>query len=196
MSLFSSTPPAKMHSNCPASENAAFVSKQSLARQTYRSGSVGGTLGRRSLDAFTSMRQSFRGRRALHPTTNQKLAISTSSASVGNGSREPPTKQRWYDSLRGKSSQIPTPSRPAPMSFTLKRSRFFGSSPDQSPIDGPSLSLALQTQTRNPLPKLQIASSQFGLKHPSIFGNFAMRPSIDTGKWSIAHQPLPFLPRR
>lgn len=200
MSPSAFTPPARVGcSACPGSENNTPGSKTSLPIYVHGSASLGRPLGRRSLDAFSSIRGSFRGRRALQPTTNQKPATPTMSTSAGNSPIGPPAKQRWYESLRGRSSQIPTPSSPASMSSTLKRSRFFRSSPTRLALDGPSPPTASQTgQTgtiRDPLPKLQIASFQSELQRLSMFGETTERSFADAGKNFAQHHSLAFLPR-
>lgn len=190
------TPPAQGgYSACLGSEDATPRSKKSLPSHAYHCGSVDRTLGRRSLDAFNSLRGSFQGRRALQSTTNQKPVAPAMSASAGSNPVGPPAKQRWYESLRDKSSQIPTPSSPTSMSSTLKRSRFFRSSPTQLPIDS-SPSVALQTQAiGDPHPKLEVASFRSELQRMSIFGEHTERSYADTGRLSAQFYRV-FLPRR
>lgn len=181
-------------SACPGSENATPGSHKCQPSYAYASGSasVGRTLGRRSLEAFSSLRGSFKGRRALQTTTNQKTAAPATSLSVGYSSPVgPPTKQKWYESLRGKSSHIPTPSSPTSMSSTLKRSRFFRSSPVQPRVRLPSPCAALQTMSvRDRLPMLELDSFQSELQRMSMFGE----PTVDTGKTSAQKLPA-LLPR-
>lgn len=105
---------------CPGGEN--MTPKSAVSQPSPSYGSVGRTLGLRSLDAVRSVRGSIRGRRALNTATNTVPATSSSSCSsspVGSA-----TKQRWYDSFRSRTSQIPMPSSPSPSSPNLKRRLF------------------------------------------------------------------------
>lgn len=152
------------------------------------SGSVGRILGRRSLDAFSSIRGSLKGHRALHPTTNQKPASSLMTASADNSPNEVPLKQRWFDSLRGNASQIPTPLSPTSMSPTLKRSRFLWSAPNLPPEDELSSPTALQTRLRDHLPQLQIASFRSEMQRTSLFDDITAESIVDVGKY-LTRQP-------
>lgn len=168
---------------CPSNENGEPGCTKTTSPTAYGSATVGRRLGRRSLDTFSSIRVSFKGRQALTTTTNATVPAlkcgSAGSSPVG------PAKQKWFDSLRGKSSQIPsqipTPSSPTSMSSTLKRSRFFRSSPVQPPV--PDLSLNALWAIRAPLPKLEIASFQSELQRMSIFGEVAEIPIAEAGEY-------------
>lgn len=183
MSPTSYTTHARMGcSACPGNENATFGTNKGLSSPISGSGSVGRTLGRRSLDAFSSIRGSLKGHRALHPATNQKPADSTTSAGAGNSPNEIPAKQRWFDSLRSNASQIPTPLSPTSMSPTLKRSRFLWAAPSQSLQDDPSSPIAPQTRVRDCLPQLQIASFRSELQRTSLFDEITEDSLVRTGK--------------
>lgn len=125
---------------CPGGEN--VTPKSTVSRNSPSYGSMGRTLGYRSLDAVRSVRGSLKGRRALNPATNAIPATSSSSCSsspVGSAS-----KQRWFDSMRSRrTSQIPMPS-PASSSPTLKR-RLFKTVADES-----------DEKLRTTLPKLDL----------------------------------------
>lgn len=169
------TPPGRV--GCSACENATPGSdKKKPTTYSYGSGSVGRALGRRSLDTFLSVRGSLGGRSALGTTTNQKPAepaASATSVSAGSSPVDPPAKQRWYDSLRSRASQIPMPSSPTSMSSTLKRTRFFRSSPTQvSGHDFPSPTEPQNQLSRAPppLPRLDVSSFQSELQRMPIFG--------------------------
>lgn len=172
---------------CPGSENATLDVRKDLSSPINGSGSVGRTLGRRSLDAFSSIRGSLKGHRTLHPTTNQKPASSTMTASAGNSPNEAPAKQRWFDSLRGNASQIPTPLSPTSMSPTLKRSRFLWSAPNLPPEDDPSSPTAAQTRLRDHLPQLQIASFRSELQRTPLFGEITGETIVDVSKYLTRH---------
>lgn len=193
-------PPPRMRCEaCPGSENANPGSSNSrsnsncnakppLAYKTS-SASVGRNIGRRSLDAFSSIRRSLSGhRRALNTTTNQaatptlNLHVALTCASAGVSPIEP-AKQKWYDSLRGKASQIPTPSSPTSMSSTLKRSRFFRSAPAQPP-PAPDLPPTVLEALRAPLPKLELASFQSELQRMSMFGEPDEKSTTGSGTCS------------
>lgn len=180
--------PARMGCRaCPGDENASPGHKKSIS-QLHASGSitVGRSIGRRSLDAFSSIRGSLKGhRQALNTTTNQKPGVSLAMTCMSAGASPfEPAKPKWYDSLRGKSSQIPLPSTsPVSMSSTLKRTRtrFFRSPQAQlPPTDLPSH--APQT-LRAPLPKLELASFQADLRRLSLFGDVAEKSFVEEGKW-------------
>lgn len=175
-----STPPRRAGClACPGGENAPPGSHKSMPNYTH--GSAGRALGRRSLDAVRSVRGSLRGRRVLDATTNHKPAPLATSVSAGSSPIA--AKQHWYDSLRSRATQIPMPSSPISMTSTLKRSRFFRSSPTQAP--SPNLVLSSQHQaSRVPLPKLELSSFESDLQQLAIFGkggensSHGMKPSL------------------
>lgn len=165
---------------CPGGENVTPKSAVSQPSPSY--GSMGRTLGHRSLDAVRSVRGSIKGRRALNTATNGITATSSSSCSsspVGSA-----TKQRWYDSIRSRSSQIPMPSSPASSSPTLKR-RLFKAVTDgndkkmldvtacESDISPTILARPqrhAQAQTlRTPLPKLDLPALDPDLRRTTTF---------------------------
>lgn len=173
------TPPRRVGcSACPDGENTAPGSNKSMPNYTH--GSVGRTLGRRSLDAVRSVRGSIRGRRVLHATTNHKPA--SQATSVSAGSSPVAAKQRWYDSLRSRATQIPMPSSPISMSSTLKRSRFFRSSPIQPPSPGLSPS-SNHHASRVPLPRLELPSFESELRQLAIFDQVHASASHGTNLW-------------
>ncbi|KAF3769984.1 hypothetical protein M406DRAFT_66438 [Cryphonectria parasitica EP155] len=164
-----STPPHTVGCpSCTGGENETLGSSKSRS------------LGRRSLDAVRSIRTYSKGRRILDATTNQKIEPPTTNASAESSPTGHSAKQRWYDSIRGRSSQVPNPSSPESMSSTLKRSRFFKSSPVQPHSHEPSISSALQSQAfRTPLPKLDLPSFQAELQRSSVFGAVYDKSEID-----------------
>lgn len=181
---------------CPSSEHTCPHHKS-----TYPRPSTAGrrSLGRRSLGTFTSMRGS-KVRRALDASTSQEPdgagATLRLPLTCATGSRPAShTKPKWYDSLRGRSSQAPISMSPRSVSSTVKRSRFFWSSPAQptdadSPFDGhvPRTPLVL----RAPLPKLEIESFQSELQRLSMFGEIADMSSLkDAGKNPRAQHLMP-----
>lgn len=105
---------------CPGGEN--ITPKSAVSQPSPSYGSMSRTLGHRSLDAVRSVRGSIKGRRALNMATNTIPA--TSSTSCSSGPVGSATKQRWYDSIRSRASQIPMPSSPSSSSPTLKRRLF------------------------------------------------------------------------
>lgn len=143
-------------------------------------GSMGRTLGNRSLDAVRSVRGSLKGQRALKTATNVIPATSSSSCSsspVGSA-----TKQRWYDSIRSRTSQIPTPRSPASSSPTLKRRLFKNGTEDEKLLAAPKCEghtsptpLArsqrhVQAQTlRTPPPKLELPGLDADLRRNTTF---------------------------
>lgn len=171
MSTDPATPPAGRAgcSACSGGENVTPGLSKSMhhySNSSWKSRS----LGRLSLDAVRSVRGTIKGRLALDTTTNQQPASPDTSVSAGSSPVDPPAKQRWYDSLRSRASQIPTPSSPSSMSSTLKRSRFFWSHdfPQQKGSVVPSGEL--QTQAfRTPLPKINLPSLQSELQTSAIF---------------------------
>lgn len=178
---------------CPGDENASPGHKKSIPLHASGSATVRRSIGRRSLDAFSSIRGSLKGhRRALNTTTNQKPAIAPAAMTCVSAGASPfePAKQKWYDSLRGKSSQIPLPSTsPVSMSSTLKRTRprFFRPSP--APLPPPDLpSHSIQT-LRAPLPKLELASFQADLRRMSLFGEATEKSFVEEGKCSSSRLP-------
>lgn len=188
MSSTSCPTPARLGCTaCPGSEDTTPVAKKGLSSPITGSGSVGRTFGRRSLDAFSSIRGSLKGRRALHPTTNQKPASPVMTANAGNILNEAPAKQRWFDSLRGNASQIPTPLSPTSMSPTLRRSRFLWSAPNQPPEDDPSSPTAPWTRLRDPIPQLQIASFRSELQRTSLFDEITGESVVDAGKYPTSN---------
>lgn len=172
---------------CSACENATTPgSDKNMPAYSYGSGSVGRALGLRSLDTFRSVRsRSLRDRSALGTATNQKtaeVAAPATSVSAGSSPVSPPAKQRWYDSLRARASQIPTPSSPTSMSSTLKRARFFRSSPTQ--VSSPDFPFPSEVQNQSsrapgPLPRLDISSFQSELQRMPIFGKASENPTQD-----------------
>ncbi|KAG8165965.1 hypothetical protein KVR01_004517 [Diaporthe batatas] len=150
---------------CPGGEN---VTPKSAVRQispVY--GSVGRALGHKSLDAVRSVRGSLKGQRALKTATNAIPATSSSSCSSSPAGSA--TKQRWYDSIRSRTSQIPTPRSPASSSPTLKRRLFKNGADDEKLLTAPKCALHtsptplersqrhVQAQTlRTPPPKLEL----------------------------------------
>lgn len=176
---------------CPGNENATLGRNKSITPRTPGSATVGRSVGRRSLDAFSSIRGSLKGpRRALNTTTNQKPAVAPAMTCAStSASPFEPAKQKWYDSLRGKSSQIPLPSTsPISMSSTLKRrTRFFRSPPAQPPT--PDLSAQATEPPRAPLPKLELASFQADLRRMSLFGEATEQSSVDEGECSSTNVP-------
>lgn len=165
---------------CPGGENVTPKSAGSQLSPSY--GSMSRTLGHRSLDAVRSVRGSIKGRRALNMATNAIPATSSTSCSsspVGSA-----TKQRWYDSIRSRNSQIPMPSSPSSSSPTLKRRLFktvtvgTGEKLLTAPaFEGDVSSTALarsqwpsQAQThRTPLPKLELPGLDPGLRRTTTF---------------------------
>lgn len=158
-------------------------------------GSMGRTLGHISLDAVRSVRGSFKGQQPLKTATNAIPATSSSSCSsspVGST-----TKQRWYDSIRSRSSQIPTPRSPASSSPTLKR-RFFKNStgetedkllaatkfePDVSPTAFSRPQRHFQAQTlRTPPPKLELPGLGTDLRRNTTFRACSEKVIQDIGK--------------
>lgn len=154
---------------CPGCENVTPRSKMSMLT-TGHSSSGHRSLGRRSLEAVRSIGGTIKGRMALEATTNNRLPAATVSMSANFNPISPPTKQRWFGSLRSRVSQIPTPTRPSSMSPTLTRTRFFRSSDTPPPQSTTSSSGGRQTQIfQSPLPKLDLPSFQSDLQASAIF---------------------------
>lgn len=110
---------------CPGGENVTPKSatpKSPVSQPSPSHGSMSRTLGHRSLDAVRSVRGSIKGRRTLNNATNTIPATSSSSNSSSPAGSA--TKQRWYESIRSRNSQIPMPSSPSSSSPTLKRRLF------------------------------------------------------------------------
>lgn len=154
---------------CPRGENMTPKSTMSMVTSCHASEGHK-SLGRRSLDAVRSIRGSIKGRAALEATTNSQrpppaLRINANSSAVNS-----PTKTRWFDSLRSRASQIPTPTSPASVSSTLRRSRFFRSSVTPPPKDMNSACGESQVQVfKSLLPKLELPSFQTELQTNAIF---------------------------
>lgn len=153
----------------PRGENTTPQSIRSVPKYTYGSVGRGRSLGRRSLDAVRSVRGSIRGRRALGTTTNQQPASLSTAVSAGSSPIGPPAKQRWFETLRSRPSQIPSPTSLS--SSVKKRTIFVRSSPVQAPAHDSSPSAGQNDQpSRDVLPTLELSSFQSELQRLSIFG--------------------------
>lgn len=165
---------------CPGGENVTPKSTVSQPSSLY--GSMGRTLGHRSLEAFRSVKGSIKGRQALNTATNAITAApSPNCCSSPAGSA---TKQRWYTSIRSGASQIPMPSSPSSTSPTLKRRLFktathgtgqaMRSAPpcegDVSPTVIARFQKHAQSQAfRAPLPKLELPALDPDLRRSTTF---------------------------
>lgn len=128
------------------------------------------SLGRRSLEAVKSIRGTIKDRLALETATNSLQPSTAMSLIVNTSSSSPSVKQRWFDSLRSRASKIPTPTSPASMSSTLRRSRFFRSS--EAPLQEDTIVSFGKSQSlpfKSPLPKLELPSFQSELQTSAIF---------------------------
>jgi hypothetical protein len=194
---------------CPGGENVTPKSAVSQPSPSY--GSMSRTLGHRSLDAVRSVRGSLKGRPALNTATNAIPATASSSCSPSPAGSA--TKQRWYDSIRSRTSQIPMPRSPASSSPTLKRRLFkavadgtaekLSPAPtcegDASPTAFASFQRNAQAPTLwNPPPKLDLPGLDPGLRRTTTFracsekviqGQPALRPPY------LAYVSLSMTPR-
>lgn len=159
------------------SDNMMVDSNKGNIPNYYSMGSVSRSLGRRSLDAVRSVKDSIQSRQALHATRNRRSTAPILHFRTESSPSIPIThsiKQRWHDSFRSRGSRRSTNS-----SCSSIESRYYKSSPGKSASPA---SLNCQ-KFHVALPQLDLPLLQDELQHTRIYRTFSNDASTSRSRF-------------